>query len=74
MDFTSTIIITYPRPRNPMPKDPLSVFGGLFRGCIRDRFIEPERRETLESILVLSLGAACSVVTTYLLSTIGIVI
>ncbi|HUI85653.1 MAG TPA: hypothetical protein VLY21_00665 [Nitrososphaerales archaeon] len=53
-----------------MSNDPLSVFGGLYRICIRE---DRQRENSLltEGVLLMILGMASSVLTTYLLATLG---
>jgi len=53
--------------------DPLSMFGGLMRSCIRDDY-EKDRGVVVESVVVMILGIASSVLTTYLLSTLGVLV
>jgi hypothetical protein len=54
--------------------DPSSVFGGLLRGCIADRYDETESRLLAEGVAYMMLGAFSSVVTTYVLSAAGILV
>lgn len=57
-----------------MPPDPGSIFGNLLAGCIRDQYIKDDSKLAAEGVLFLLLGAASSVVTTYLLSAVGILL
>jgi len=59
-----------PFARRKMSNDPLSVFGGLYRICIRE---DRQRENSLltEGVLLMILGMASSVLTTYLLATLG---
>lgn len=57
-----------------MPPDPASMFGHLLSSCIRDEYTEQDRRTILESAAFLALGAASSLVTTYVLSLAGILV
>jgi len=52
--------------------DPGSIFGGLFMACIRDDYVKGDRKMIAEGVVLLILGAASSVLTTYLLSLAGI--
>jgi len=54
-----------------MPPDPGSTFGGLLAGCISDEYEKRDRKLLAEGVLLLLLGACCSVVTTYALSLAG---
>lgn len=57
-----------------MVPDPASIFGGLARGCIADRYEETEAKVLVEGVAFLMLGAFSSVVTTYVLSAAGILV
>jgi hypothetical protein len=57
-----------------LPPDPGSIFGGLLAGCIRDDYVEDDRKLAAEGVLFLLLGAVSSVVTTYVLSAAGILL
>jgi hypothetical protein len=48
----------------------MSFFGGLLRGCIRDDYVE-DGNAVRDSVLFTLLGMGCSVLTVYLLSTLG---
>ena len=55
-----------------MPRDPISNFGNLMVGCIRDEKVAEKTRVILESVLFLALGLASSAATAYVLSLTGI--
>jgi hypothetical protein len=55
-----------------MSQDPGSTFGRLLAGCISDRYDTEDRKALAEGVIFLILGAASSVVTTYLLATLGV--
>ena len=55
-----------------MPRDPISNFGNLILGCIRDEEVPEKTRVILESVLFLALGLASSATTAYVLSLTGI--
>ena len=55
-------------------RDPGSIFGGLFSVCIRDDYVKLDRKLVAEGVICLILGAASSVVTTYILSLAGILV
>jgi hypothetical protein len=57
-----------------MPQDPGSTFGGLLAGCISDDYLKEKNRVVAEGVVCIVLGAASSVVTTYLLSMAGILL
>jgi len=57
-----------------LPQDPGSIFGGLLAGCIRDDYLKDDNRFVAESAFFLVLGAVSSIVTTYLLSVVGIML
>jgi hypothetical protein len=57
-----------------LPPDPGSIFGGLLAGCIRDDYLKDDNRFVAESALFLVLGAVSSLVTTYLLSAVGVML
>ena len=57
-----------------MPKDPMSMFGGLMLSCIRDEYTKQEMGAVLEGALFMTLGICASLVTTYLLSLVGILL
>lgn len=54
-----------------MSKDPISTFGNLMLGCIRDEYVREDRRVMVEGAGFLVLGLCTSVATTYLLSLAG---
>ena len=54
-----------------MAPDPSSFFGGLTRGCIRDDY-DDDGDVFKESVIFTILGVACSVLTLYLLSNLGL--
>jgi len=56
-----------------MANDPLSIFGGLMRSCIRDDYAE-DKKVLREGFVVMVLGIASSMVTTYILATLGILV
>ena len=57
-----------------MPQDPSSTFGGLLAGCISDAYQKRDRKALAEGVLFMTLGAVCSVVTTYALSLAGLLV
>ena len=57
-----------------MSRDPGSIFGGLFSVCIRDEYVKLDRKFVAEGVLCLILGAASSIVTTYVLSLAGVLV
>ena len=58
-----------------MSEDPGSTFAGLLAGCISDCDSDRRRgRETLEGALLLLAGAACSILTSYLLAAVGVTV
>lgn len=57
-----------------MPQDPGSTFGSLLAGCISDVYQKQDRKTMAEGVIVMILGAVCSVVTTYALSLAGLVV
>jgi len=57
-----------------LPQDPGSIFGGLLAGCIRDDYLKDDNRFVAESAFFLVLGAVSSIVTTYLLSAVRIML
>ena len=56
-----------------MPRDPSSTFGRLLAGCISDAYQKRDRK-TLEGVLFMMAGVACSVATTYALSLAGLLV
>jgi hypothetical protein len=54
-----------------MAPDPSSIFGGLYRACIRDEYVADEKVGREGAILVI-LGIGSSVLTAYALSLVGI--
>lgn len=57
-----------------MSRDPGSIFGGLFSVCIRDDYVKLDRKMLAEGVLCLILGAVSSIVTTYILSLVGVLV
>lgn len=57
----------------PMTPDPGAIFGGLLRGCISDRYL-PREKMALEGIAFVALGMASSLITTYVLSSVGVLV
>jgi len=54
-----------------LSNDPLSMFGGLMRICIReDR--EEKNKVLTEGVVLMILGMASSILTTYLLASLGL--
>jgi heme O synthase-like polyprenyltransferase len=56
-----------------MSNDPLSMFGGLMRRCIREDRLEDGKILT-EGVLLMILGVASSFVTTYVLAWLGFLV
>jgi hypothetical protein len=56
-----------------MGKDPLSMFGGLTKVCIREDY-EEDRRALAEGVVLMALGAASSVLTAYVLASLGLLV
>lgn len=56
-----------------MSADPGSIFGGLLRRCVSDRYTRA-RGLAVEDVAFLLLGVVSSVATTYLLSLAGIIV
>jgi hypothetical protein len=56
-----------------MPSDPMTLFGGLMRACIREDETE-DRKVLTESLVFLIAGVACSVLTTYVLASLNILV
>jgi len=54
-----------------LSKDPSSFFTWLLRGCIRDDYI-PDDKVLKESLIFTLLGMACSILTVYALSLLGL--
>ena len=57
-----------------MPPDPGSIFGSLLTRCIRDEYVKDDPKVLAAGVVLLFLGAFCSLATTYLLSTAGILL
>ncbi len=57
-----------------MGPDPGAIFGGLMRGCISDSYLKKDKGVILESALSLILGIASSIVTTYVLAAVGLLV
>ncbi len=56
-----------------MPKDPMTLFGGLMQSCIREDETE-DRKVVVESLVFLVAGVASSIVTTYVLASLNILV
>jgi hypothetical protein len=56
-----------------MTPDPGAIFGGLLRGCISDRYL-PREKMALEGMALMILGMVSSLVTTYVLASVGILV
>jgi len=52
----------------------MDTFSGLLRGCISEGKEGRRTREALEGAAVLLFGLGCSVLTSYLLATLGLVV
>jgi sugar phosphate permease len=57
-----------------MPQDPMVIFGNLLRGCISDRYLKADRKSTAEGLLFMVMGMASSILTTYALSAVGLLV
>ena len=55
-----------------MTPDPMAIFGGLLRGCISDRYLPSDKAAALEGVTFVFFGLCSSLVTTYVLSTVGV--
>jgi hypothetical protein len=51
-----------------MPRDPVSIFGGLLAGCISDVYLKQDKKVLAEEAVFLIVGALSSVATTYALA------
>lgn len=60
--------------REYMTPDPGAIFGGLMRGCINDRYLPREKAAAIEGAALLFLGLCSSLVTTYVLSAVGVLV
>ncbi|HKT21024.1 MAG TPA: hypothetical protein VJR06_00165 [Nitrososphaerales archaeon] len=56
-----------------MPQGPGSIFGGLLSVCVSDNYVK-DKKLLAEGVLFLALGAVSSVVTTYILSSAGLLL
>lgn len=56
-----------------MSQEPLSMFGALYNVCIRDEYAK-ERKLLTEGVAFLVLGAASSLLTTYVLAYLGVLV
>ncbi|MDG7011423.1 MAG: hypothetical protein JRN57_04815 [Nitrososphaerota archaeon] len=56
-----------------MPKDPGSIFGGLFNVCVSDEYLR-ERKILTEGVIFAFLGLVSSFVTAYVLSAAGLLL
>lgn len=54
-------------------KEPLSMFGALYSVCIRDDYAE-EKKLLAEGVAFIILGAVSSLVTTYVLAYLGVLV
>jgi hypothetical protein len=54
-----------------MTPDPGTLFGGLLRGCISDRYLPRDRTAAAEGVACVILGVGSSLLTTYILSAAG---
>ncbi|MDV3276975.1 MAG: hypothetical protein LYZ69_00735 [Nitrososphaerales archaeon] len=57
-----------------MTKDPMTTFGSLLRSCIREDDQRKNGRAVLEGATLLLLGMASSVLTSYALSVLGVLV
>ncbi len=57
-----------------MVPDPASMFGRLTSACIRDEYVEQDRKSVVEGVAFILLGAFSSILTTYFLSLAGILV
>jgi hypothetical protein len=55
-------------------QDPLSVFGALLHGCIREDNQADDRKLLKEGVAFLLLGVVSSVVTTYVVASLGLLV
>ncbi|MDE1853747.1 MAG: hypothetical protein KGI38_08375 [Thaumarchaeota archaeon] len=56
-----------------MPQDPGSIFGGLMSVCVSDSYLR-DKKLIAKGIAFVFLGAFSSFLTTYLLSTVGLLL
>jgi hypothetical protein len=56
-----------------MTPDPGAIFGGLLSRCISDRYL-PREKMAFEGVAFVVLGMVSSLVTTYVLSLVGILV
>jgi len=54
-----------------MTPDPATLFGGLLRGCISDRYLPRDKAAVAEGVVFVVLGVCSSFLTTYILSAAG---
>jgi hypothetical protein len=57
-----------------MPQDPMALFGGLLRSCISDRYDTGDGGLLKEGMALMVLGLASSLLTTYSLATLGLLV
>jgi len=57
-----------------MSQDPASTFSGLLKGCISDHAVRSRRREALEGAALLMIGMASSLLTSYILASVGFLV
>ncbi len=60
--------------RSDMSRDPLSLFGPLMLVCISDEYVKNDKGLVRDGVLFAVLGIASSVLTTYLLSVLGLLV
>ena len=63
-----------PLRRNGMPKDPMSLFGRNLATCVNDEYETREKGAMRDGVALAFLGVACSVLTTYLLASVGLLV
>ena len=57
-----------------MVPDPLTMFGGLLRSCIREDSDADDKKILKEGVAFLLLGSATSLVTTYVVASLGLLV
>jgi len=57
-----------------MPPSPAELFGALASRCISEGAAKRRTKEALEGACVLLFGIACSVVTAYLMTALGVIV